>query len=98
MNLKHLPLLMSAACISLTPVRFFAEGYFRVEQRAGIWWFISPSGDLTISAGVNNVSYQGDAIQGTTVHPYFDVVSKLYPSEDAWANVEINRLRSWGFN
>jgi hypothetical protein len=81
------------------PAQLFAAGnYFRVEQRAGIWWFVSPSGELTISAGVNNVSYQGDLIHGTTVHPYFDRVSKLYPSEDAWGKVEIDRLRSWGFN
>jgi len=99
MNLKHVTLLVSLACISLTPARLFAaEGYFRVEQRAGIWWFVSPSGELTISAGVNNVSYQGDVNHGTTVHPYFDGISKLYPSEDAWGKVEINRLRSWGFN
>jgi hypothetical protein len=85
MNLKHLTLLVSVACISFTPARLFAaEGYFRVEQRAGIWWFVSPSGELTISAGVNNVSYQGDVNHGTTVHPYFDGVSKIYPSEDAW--------------
>ena len=33
-----------------------AEGYFRVEQRAGVWWFVAPSGELTLSAGVNNIS------------------------------------------
>ena len=74
MNLKHLTLLVSVACISLTLAPLFAaEGYFRVEQRAGIWWFVSPSGELTITAGVNNVSYQGDVNHGTTVHPYFKV-------------------------
>lgn len=99
MNLKHMTLAVSVACISLTTARLFAaEGYFRVEQKAGIWWFVNPSGELTISAGVNNVSYQGDLIHGTTVHPYFEGVSKLYPSEDAWGQFEINRLRSWGFN
>jgi agarase len=99
MKLNHLALLVSMACISLAPAPLLAaEGYFRVEQRAGIWWFVSPSGELTISAGVNNVSYQGDVIHGTTIHPYFDGVSKLYPSEDAWGKAEIDRLRSWGFN
>ena len=99
MKLNHLALLVSMACISLAPAPLLAaEGYFRVEQRAGIWWFVSPSGELTISAGVNNVSYQGDVIHGTTIHPYFDGVSKVYPSEDAWGKVEIDRLRSWGFN
>lgn len=99
MNPRHLAMLVIVACIFLTPARLLgAEGYFRVEQRAGIWWFVTPSGELTISAGVNNVSYRGDVVHGTTAHPYFDDVSKLYPSEDAWAKVEVNRLRSWGFN
>ncbi len=99
MNLKHLTWAMSVVCLFLTPARLFGAGsYFRVEQRAGVWWFVSPSGQLFISAGVDNVSYQGDVIHGTTVHPYFEHVSKLYPSERAWGKAAIHRLRSWGFN
>jgi len=99
MNLRRLIFAVSMACISLAPAGLFAAGsYFRVEQRAGVWWFVSPSGELMLSAGADNVSYQGDLIHGTTVHPYYDGVSKRYPSEDAWAKVEIGRLRSWGFN
>lgn len=75
-----------------------AGGYFRVEQKSGVWWFVSPSGRLTISAGVDNVSYRGDVIHGTPVHPYFEHVSKLYSTENDWAHTELNRLRSWGFN
>ncbi|HEV2136728.1 MAG TPA: hypothetical protein VGR47_21090 [Terracidiphilus sp.] len=94
--------LISAVCLVfffLAPVQLFgASGYFRVEQKNGVWWFVSPSGQLLISSGVNNVSYRRDVIRGTTDHPYFDHIQKLYPSQDAWAKVEINRLRSWGFN
>jgi hypothetical protein len=75
-----------------------AGGYFRVEQRSGVWWFITPSGQLALSVGVNHVSYQGDAIHGTTEHPYFENISKLYPNKDAWAQAELKRLRLWGFN
>lgn len=99
MNLKHLTLAVSLLCLTLAPARLFGAGdYFRVEQRAGVWWFVSPSGQFVISAGVDNVSYRGDVIHGTTVHPYFEHISKLYPSQDAWAKTEVHRLRSWGFN
>ena len=75
-----------------------AGKYFRVEQRAGVWWLVSPSGRLTLSAGVNNISYRGDVIHGTTRHPYFENISKIYPTKDAWAQAELGRLRLWGFN
>ncbi|MEJ2007375.1 MAG: hypothetical protein P8Z30_04325 [Acidobacteriota bacterium] len=99
MKLKHTVLVVSLVCVSLASVRVYgADGYFRVEQRSGVWWLVAPSGQLMISAGVDNVSYRGDAIQKTKVHPYFDHVSKLYPTENDWARAEIERLRSWGFN
>jgi hypothetical protein len=75
-----------------------AEGYFRVEQRSGVWWFITPSGDLTLSIGVNNISYRGDVINGTTRHPYFENISKVYPNKETWAQPELKRLSLWGFN
>lgn len=99
MKSKHLTLALCVICLFLTPTRLFgAAGYFRVEQRGGVWWFVSPSGQLAISSGVDNVSYRGDVIHETTIHPYFEHVSKLYPTENAWGKAEINRLRSWGFN
>jgi hypothetical protein len=86
-------------CVSFGPAWLHsAGGYFRVEQRAGVWWFVTPSGKLTLSAGVNNISYRGDVIHGTTQHPYFENISKIYPSKDAWAQAEFKRLRLWGFN
>jgi hypothetical protein len=69
-----------------------------VVQRSGVWWFLSPSGHLTLSAGVDNISYRGDVIHGTTIHPYFDYVSKMYASQGAWALAELGRIRQWGFN
>lgn len=99
MKLKHLVSAVSVVCLFLIPARLLAAGnYYRVEQRDGVWWFVTPSGQLVISAGVDNVSHLGDAVRGTAVHPYFDNISKLYPTENAWAKTEINRLRSWGFN
>ncbi len=99
MKLKHLALAVGVVCLFLLPARLMAAGnYYRVEQRDGVWWLVSPSGQLMISAGVDNVSHLGDAVRGTAVHPYFDNISKLYPTENAWANTEISRLRSWGVN
>lgn len=99
MNLKNLALALLFVGLVLIPARLVAApGYYRVEQKSGVWWFVNPSGELEISIGIDNVSYRGDLIHGTTVHPYFDRVSKLYPSEDAWGKAEIARLRSWGFN
>lgn len=99
MNVKHLTIAMSVILLYLAPGRLFGAGnYFRVEQRSGVWWLVSPSGQLEISAGVDNVSYTGDVIRGTTEHPYAENIAKIYPTEDAWAKAEIGRLRSWGFN
>lgn len=92
-------LILALLCISAGPAQLHAAGgYFRVEQRSGVWWLVTPSGELTLSAGVNNISYRGDVIHGTTQHPYFENISKIYPSKDAWAQAELKRLSIWGFN
>ncbi len=92
-------LAISLLCLSIPMARLSgAERYFRVEQRSAVWWFVGPSGHLMLSAGVDNVSYRGDAIHGTALHPYFERISKLYPTRDAWARAELRRLRAWGFN
>lgn len=75
-----------------------AQGYYRVERRSGVWWFITPSGDPAISAGVDTVTYAGDVIKGTTVHPYRANVAAIYPNEFSWGAATIERLRRWGFN
>lgn len=99
MNRKYLALAGSLVCLFFASAQGFgADGYYRVAQKSGVWWFVNPSGHLEISAGIDNVSYRGDLVHGTTVHPYFEHVSKLYPSQDAWAKTETGRLRSWGFN
>jgi hypothetical protein len=84
--------------LSLAPQAAAAGRYFRVVQQSGVWWFLSPTGQLTLSAGVDNISYHGDVIHGTTIHPYLGYVSKLYPNQGAWALAELGRIRLWGFN
>ncbi len=90
---------VALVCLGLLAARSSGAGrYFRVERKSGTWWFVSPSGQLVLSAGVDHVSYRPDAIYGTSIVPYFDRVSKIYPTKQAWATAEIARLRSWGFN
>lgn len=76
----------------------WSQGYYRVEQRSGVWWFITPSGDPMLSAGVDAISYQADIIKGTQKHPYEASVSKIYPNEFSWGAAALERLRHWGFN
>ena len=96
---KFVALTLLLFCFSLRPMDLRAAGdYFRVEQRAGVWWFIAPSGDLALSIGVNNISYRGDVIHGTTQHPYFENISKIYPNKESWAKSALKRLSLWGFN
>lgn len=96
-KLAILTLLLS--CLFFAPSELRpAEGYFRVEQRSGVWWFITPSGDPALSIGVDNVSYRGDVIHGTSQHPYFENISKIYPDKNAWAQAELQRLSHWAFN
>jgi hypothetical protein len=99
MNLKHGMLMICAIWLCSSAASLTgAQAAFRVEQRSGVWWFVAPSGQLTLSIGVDNVSYHGDEIYRSSVHPYFEHVSKLYPTENVWAATELARLRSWGFN
>ncbi|TAM84271.1 MAG: beta-agarase [Acidobacteria bacterium] len=99
MKKKLAPFTLLLACLFFVPGNLLsAGGYFRVEKRAGVWWFVTPSGKLTLSIGVNNISYRGDVIHGTTQHPYFENISRIFPSKDAWAQAELKRLSLWSFN
>ncbi len=99
MKMRHGILAAILISFSFASAQLYGAGnFYKVEQRSGVWWFVTPSGQLTLSVGVDDVSYRGDEIHGTSIHPYFDNVSKLYPSKAAWAETELKRLRSWGFN
>jgi len=73
-------------------------GNFRVEERRGIWWLIDPAGKPMISAGVDQIAYEPDHIQGTGPAPYLEAVRKIYPDRKAWDLGALDRLRMWGFN
>jgi hypothetical protein len=74
------------------------SGYYRVENRGGVWWLIDPLGAPTLSIGVDNVVYAGDRIRGTGPSPYLQAVERIYPDRSAWDRRAVDRLRAWGFN
>ena len=74
------------------------QGYFRVENRGGVWWLIDPEGSPALSIGVDTVRYEGDRIHGTGDAPYLEAVRKKYADRDAWEQATLARLRGWGFN
>ncbi len=83
---------------AIVPSSFAQSGYFRVENRAGVWWLLDPNGSTTLSIGVDTIRYEGDRIQGTRAAPYLEAVKKLYPDRASWGQAVLARLRSWGFN
>ena len=74
------------------------QGYFHVEQRDGVWWLIDPSGNPTLSVGVDHISYEPDRIKGTGPCPYREALEKIYPDRNAWGLMALARIRMWGFN
>jgi hypothetical protein len=74
------------------------EGFFRAENRNGVWWIIDPRGVPTISAGVDNISYESDRVKATGECPYGATLQKVYPDRNAWGLEALSRIRQWGFN
>ena len=72
------------------------QGYYRVENRGGVWWLIDPDGSPTLSIGVDTVRYEGDRIHGTGAAPYLEAVRRKYADREAWEQATLARLRGWG--
>jgi hypothetical protein len=96
-NIRIIPFLILIATI-LSPVAHAQQGFFRVEQREGIWWLIDPDGKPTLSIGVNHVAWEADKIKGTGPVPYREAVETIYPDRNAWGLMTLARMRLWGFN
>lgn len=75
-----------------------ATGWFRVEKVGGRFWLVDPAGKPFISKGVNYISYNSDAIKGTSTHPYGLANDARYGSQEAWANATLLRMGAWNFN
>jgi Beta-galactosidase len=79
-------------------LQFEATGFFRVTERDGVWWLVTPTGHAFVSKGVNHVNFRADDAPALGYSPYLRAVQKKYGSQDAWAKAVVERLRGWGFN
>src|SRR5271157_5259012 len=96
---KHvLKFLGALAVLGSVSIAFAQEGYFRAENRDGIWWIIDPRGASTLTVGVDNISYESDQVRGTGACPYCETLEKIYPDRNAWGLEALARIRQWGFN
>lgn len=74
-----------------------ASGFFRVEQRNGIWWFIAPDGKLFFSNGVNVVT-EGQSRKNYNPQKPEYAAFRYYPTTSAWIDETLKRLKAWNFN
>ncbi len=81
-----------------TGIEFEATGFFRVEERDGWWWLVTPEGHAFFSTGMNHISAQGDYAPDLGYSPYQENVMSIYGSEEAWAEEVYDRLTAWHFN
>ena len=79
-------------------IRFKADGYFRVAERDGTWWLVTPLGNAFLSKGVNHISYTADRAPSLGYSPYGRATAARYGSQEKWAEATADRLRRWGFN
>lgn len=69
---------------------------YRVTQRDGCWWYVSPEGSRLFSLGVCCVGMGTPASEYTADHPSY-CADLHYPASQAWARATAARLRGWGF-
>lgn len=83
-----------SGCIAMAGT---APGYYQVEQRKGIWWFVTPNGKPFYSMGVDVVDMGASQASYDPKSPEY-AAHLHYPSPEAWAQTTLRRLRSWNFN
>lgn len=72
-------------------------GFYRVEQKNGIWWFVAPDGRPFFSNGVNVVATGAAREKYREDHPEY-AAFRHYPDTAGWADAALSRLRAWNFN
>ena len=75
-----------------------ATGYFTTVHKHGRWYFVTPTGQLFFSTGVDHVTAAPDTDQVTGKCPYCETIQGQYPTTAAWQAATVAQLRSWGFN
>lgn len=74
-----------------------ASGFFSVQTRDGVSWFVSPKGDPLFSLGINCIG-KGGGPHDTKDKGWHYRFTDHYPSVDAWTDDTIKRMREWKFN
>ena len=74
------------------------NGFFRVVERDGVFWFVDPDGGRFLSKGVNTVRFDQDHIGRTDRVPYAETCQAKYGSAHIWRAAAADRLASWKFN
>jgi len=88
---------LRAAVLAVLAASAAQAGFFRVEQRDGIWWLLDQDGKPFLAKAVNCVD-KGPALKDfDSKNPAYCAL-KFYASREAWGRVTAERLRGWGFN
>jgi len=77
---------------------FRASGFFRVDERDGVFWLVDPDGGRFLSKGVNTVRFDQDHVGIAGRVPYADTCREKYGSQHIWRVAAANRLAGWKFN
>ena len=90
-----------------------ATGHFRTEKVNGKWWFVTPSGHLFYSLGINVIKADSDASDGRLHPDWYESAAQSAMSFPTWNLREkfgkadfkadyydfvLDRLDSWGIN
>ncbi len=79
-------------------IKVKATGTYRTEQRDGLWWLFDPTGNASLYAGVDHVSYRAGWCETLGYSPYTRNAAAKHGNEENWAKSTVARLKSWGFN
>lgn len=74
-----------------------ATGYYRVEQKDGIWWFVAPDGKSFFSNGVNVITTGAAREKYNSNNPEY-AAFRHYANTGSWIDKTLSRLRQWNFN
>ena len=74
-----------------------AAGSAQIEQRTNGWWWVGPDAKPFLSVGACVISSWDSRENHDPENPGYSVW-KVHPTPEAWADVTLGRLRSWGFN
>jgi hypothetical protein len=72
-------------------------GPARIEQRTNGWWWVGSDSKPFLSVGACVVSGWDSRENHDAENPGYSVW-KVHPTPEAWADVTLRRLHSWGFN